>query len=37
VQPGFFFDFESEAFLIVSLLTGPDTLRAGARLLEPGP
>ena len=29
VQPGFFYDFESEAFLIVSLLTEPTTFRAG--------
>ena len=33
VQPGFFFDFESEAFLIVSLLTRPEVLAEGmARL-----
>jgi aspartate/methionine/tyrosine aminotransferase len=32
-QPGFFYDFESEAFLIVSLLTIPDVFREGmARL-----
>jgi len=29
VQPGFFFDFEREAFLIVSLLTPPDAFRQG--------
>ena len=29
VQPGFFFDFEREAFLVISLLTPPETLRAG--------
>jgi aspartate/methionine/tyrosine aminotransferase len=29
VQPGFFYDFESEAFLIVSLLTPPDTFGQG--------
>ncbi|MBZ5626307.1 MAG: pyridoxal phosphate-dependent aminotransferase [Acidobacteriia bacterium] len=33
VQPGFFFDFECEAFLIVSLLTSPEVFREGmARL-----
>jgi alanine-synthesizing transaminase len=29
VQPGFFYDFESEAFLIVSLLTEPAVFREG--------
>ena len=29
VQPGFFYDFESEAFLILSLLTAPEIFRAG--------
>jgi alanine-synthesizing transaminase len=29
VQPGFFYDFESEAFLVVSLLTLSDTFREG--------
>ena len=29
VQPGFFFDFEREAFLIVSLLTVPDIFQKG--------
>ncbi len=29
VQPGFFYDFESEAFLIVSLLTEPPMFREG--------
>ena len=33
VQPGFFFDFESEAFLVLSLLTPPDTFREGCRRL----
>jgi hypothetical protein len=33
VQPGFFFDFESEAFLVLSLLTAPDTFREGSRRL----
>jgi aspartate/methionine/tyrosine aminotransferase len=33
VQPGFFFDFEREAFLVVSLLTAPEVFREGlARL-----
>jgi alanine-synthesizing transaminase len=30
VQPGFFFDFESEAYLVVSLLTEPEVFRQGA-------
>src|SRR5205814_1305820 len=29
VQPGFFYDFEGEAFLVVSLLTGPAVFREG--------
>jgi len=29
VQPGFFYDFESEAFLVVSLLTHPNVFREG--------
>ena len=29
VQPGFFYDFETEAYLIVSLLTAPDVFREG--------
>ncbi len=29
VQPGYFYDFESEAFLIVSLLTHPEVFREG--------
>jgi aspartate/methionine/tyrosine aminotransferase len=34
VQPGFFFDFETEAFLVVSLLTPPDVFCEGiGRLL----
>ena len=33
VQPGFFFDFESEAFLVVSLLTAPEIFRAGVKRL----
>jgi aspartate/methionine/tyrosine aminotransferase len=33
VQPGFFYDFESEAYLVVSLLTAPENFREGiARL-----
>lgn len=31
VQPGFFYDFESEAFLVLSLLTPPETFREGCR------
>jgi aspartate/methionine/tyrosine aminotransferase len=33
VQPGFFYDFETEAYLIVSLLTAPDIFREGLRRL----
>jgi alanine-synthesizing transaminase len=29
VQPGFFFDFETEAFLVVSLITRPEVFREG--------
>jgi hypothetical protein len=29
VQPGFFYDFETEAFLVLSLLTEPAVLREG--------
>lgn len=31
VQPGFFFDFEREAFLVISLLTPEDVFRQGVR------
>ncbi len=31
VQPGFFFDFESEAFLVLSLLTEPAVFQEGVR------
>ena len=34
VQPGFFFDFESEAFLVLSLLPAPDTFTEGVRRLR---
>jgi hypothetical protein len=30
-QPGFFFDFHSEAFLVVSLLTEPEVFQHGIR------
>ena len=33
VQPGFYFDFESEAFLVLSLLTPPDIFAGGVRRL----
>ena len=33
VKPGYFYDFESEACLVVSLLTPPDTFREGIRRL----
>jgi len=29
VQPGFFYDFDAEAFLVLSLLTEPKTFTAG--------
>jgi alanine-synthesizing transaminase len=31
IQPGFFFDFESEAFLVASLLTPPEIFQEGIR------
>jgi alanine-synthesizing transaminase len=31
VQPGFFYDFDSEAFLVLSLLTDPETFTAGVQ------
>ena len=34
VQPGFFYDFESEAYLVLSLLTGPSIFREGMRRLR---
>jgi alanine-synthesizing transaminase len=35
VQPGYFYDFETEAYLVVSLLTAPEIFREGlARLVE---
>ena len=36
VQPGYFFDFESEAFLVVSLLTPPAVFEEGIRRLISG-
>lgn len=33
VQPGYFYDFESEAFLVLSLLTEPATFEAGLERL----
>jgi alanine-synthesizing transaminase len=33
VQPGFFFDFESEAFLVVSLITPPEIFTEGVHRL----
>jgi len=33
VQPGYFYDFESEAYLVVSLLTPPHNFSAGIRRL----
>ena len=35
VQPGYFYDFETEAFAIVSLLTKPEIFREGiSRILR---
>jgi aspartate/methionine/tyrosine aminotransferase len=34
VQPGFFYDFASEAYLVVSLLTAPEVFREGMRRLR---
>jgi alanine-synthesizing transaminase len=34
VQPGYFFDFESEAFLVISLLTHADAFEAGIRAIR---
>jgi aspartate/methionine/tyrosine aminotransferase len=34
VQPGFFYDFESEAFLVLSLLTPPEVFAEGLRRLR---
>jgi len=34
VQPGFFFDFESEAYLVLSLLTEPSTFQEGVRRIR---
>ena len=33
-QPGFFYDFESEAFLVLSLLTEPEKFREGVRRMS---
>ena len=33
VQPGFYFDFESEAYLVLSLLTPPDVFAEGLQRL----
>ena len=34
VQPGFFYDFESEAYLVVSLLTAPEVFQEGVARLR---
>jgi alanine-synthesizing transaminase len=34
VQPGYFYDFDSEAFLVLSLLTAPDVFQEGLRRLQ---
>jgi alanine-synthesizing transaminase len=37
IHPGYFFDFEAEGYFVISLLTDPETLRAGlSRLLSEG-
>ena len=41
VHPGFFFDFDREAYIVVSLLTPPDQFASGiarvlARASQPG-
>ncbi len=33
-QPGFFYDFESEAYLVLSLLTPPEDFDTGVRRLR---
>jgi alanine-synthesizing transaminase len=34
VQPGYFYDFESAGFIVISLLTAPDVFREGIRRLQ---
>ena len=34
VQPGYFYDFEREAFLILSLLTEPSVFQQGVQRIE---
>ncbi len=34
VQPGYFYDFEGSGYLVLSLLTKPDTFREGVRRLQ---
>jgi alanine-synthesizing transaminase len=34
VQPGYFYDFESSGYIVVSLLTAPETFREGLRRLS---
>lgn len=34
VQPGYFYDFETEAFLVVSLLTAPEVFQEGVKRLK---
>jgi aspartate/methionine/tyrosine aminotransferase len=36
LQPGYFFDFEFEAYLVASLLTAPDTFAEGVDRLASG-
>lgn len=36
VQPGYFYDFEREAFLVVSLLAAPEAVRHGVREIRNG-
>ena len=36
VQPGYFYDFESAGFIVISLLTAPDDFSGGIRRLQRG-
>ena len=35
IEQGFFYDFDSEAYLVVSLLTLPESFREGVRRMKP--
>ena len=36
VQPGYFYDFESSGYIVLSLLTAPEVFREGMRRLRLG-